>query len=445
MWLKKKIKFLFVICFATFGVSVSAQESFHLQGLIRLALEENYQIMIVRKQQQMAENMNTIGNAGFLPSVGVVADGIWNIQTTESQLYTGQTRSGTNARSDQLSAMVEANWKIFDGFAMFARRDRLGLIAGMSDSDTRFFIEQTVADLSKMYYLLIREKLLLVKFISMKDASAFRLEVEERKQSLGSGNALQHNQALMDFNNDSSMVIFQQMNIIDLEIQINRLLNRTPMAAIVLSESTIELNGIPGVNEQTEMAVRNNRDLERARIEEMLAETNVRVERGEMYPQVNVFANYSLSGQNNEIGMVESSKSHGTQFGIRVRFNLYDGGRQTTKMKNLFLENEVATINKDDVRASVESELQRLFIRYESYGRQYQLIKQSADAAEHSLTIARQQFQSGAIDGFEYRQTQLVVLQTESQLIHLSYVMKAVEIDVFRICGVLLDKMYNSE
>ncbi len=443
MWLKKKIKILFLMFFAMTGFIASAQEVNSLQGLIRLALEENYQIRIVRKKQQMAKNMNTIGNAGFLPSVGVAADGVWNIQTTESQLYTGQIRSGTNAKSDQLSAMAEINWAIFDGFAMFARRDRLGLLAGMSDSDTRFFIEQTVADLSKLYYLLIRERLLLEKYRLFMDASAFRLEVEARKQTLGSGSALHYNQALMDFNHDSIMVISQKLNIQDIEIQMNRLLNITPLTSMISIKKTIVMIGLPGMNELTEMAVKNNSNLERAKFEEMLAETNLRIERGEMYPQVNLFANYSVLGQNNEIGMVEYSKSHGTQFGIRIRFNLYDGGRQTTKMKNLLIENEIAAITTDDVRANVESELLRLFSRYESYNRQYQLIKQSVDAADQSLLIAMQQFQSGAIDGFEYRQTQLVVLQAESQLIQTAYAMKAVEIDVFRICGVLLERILS--
>lgn len=443
MRLKKKFKYFLLIIISAGNLIVTGQDSLELSELIKLALAENYQIQIVRKQQLIAEKSNTIGIAGFLPSVGLVADGNWNMMTTESQLYTGVTRSGTNAKSDQLSAIAEMNWTIFDGFAMFARRDRLGLLAGMSDSDTRFFIEQTVADLSKMYYLLIRERLLLEKYRLLMDASAFRLEVEARKQTLGSGNALHYNQAFMDFNHDSSMVISQKLNILDIEIQMNRLLNITPLTSMISVEKAIDMIGLPGMNELTEMAVKNNSDLERAKFEEMLAETDLRIERGEMYPQVNLFANYSVSGQNSEIGMVESSRSHGTQFGVRVRFNLYDGGRQTTKMKNLFLEYEVATIKRDDIRASVESELLRLFNRYEFYNQQYQLIKQSADAAGQSLMIARQQFQIGAIDGYEYRQTQLVVLQAESQLIQTAYAIKAVEIDVFRICGVLLDRILS--
>ncbi len=442
MLLKKKPEIfaliLFIMSFSAFG---QQEERFSLEDLVDLTLRENYQLQIIRKQQQMAENMDTPGNAGMLPMAGIGSQRSWEIRTSEASLFTGETRSGDNARSTFFNAMVEVDWMVFDGFSMFARRDRLGYLAQMSELETRYFLEQTVSDLAKTYYLLIREKRLLESLQQSKEVSAYRLELEERKRAVGSGSALLYHQAVVDYNSDSAMVVGQEMTIRDQQIQINRLINRNPRLTLQPGNETIDLQGIAQTGELIALAVNNNRDLELAKLEEMLAEANVRIEKGERYPQVSLFGNYAFSHQTSELGIIESSQSRGAQFGIRVRFNLYDGGRQNTKVENVVLEKESAGIYEKDTHAFIESELIRLISRYEAFLQQYRLLQESTDAAEKSLTIAREQLQTGAINGYEFRQTQLAALLVENQLIELKYAMRMIEIDVYRLSGVLMERV----
>ncbi len=441
MLLKKKTEIfaliLFIFSFSAFG----QQDRYSLEELIDLTLQENYQLQIMRKQQQMAENLNTPGNAGMLPMVGIGSERSWEIQTSEANLFTGETRSGDNALSTLFNAMVEVDWMVFDGFSMFARRDRLGYLAQMSDLETRFFIEQTVSDLAKTYYSLVREKRLLETLEQFKEVSAYRLELEERKRAVGSGSALLYHQAVVDYNSDSALVVDQEMNMRDQEIQINRLINRNPRLALQPQSDAIDLQGIAPDGELIEMAEKNNRDLERAKLKEMLTEANYRIEKGERYPQVSLFGNYAFSHQTSELGIIESSQSRGAQFGIRVRFNLYDGGRQNTRIENVVLEKESADIYQKDTRVFIESELVRLISRYEAFLQQYRLLQESVEAADRSLSIAREQLQTGAINGYEFRQTQLAALQVENQLIDLKYAMRIIEIDVYRLSGELMERL----
>lgn len=441
MLLKKKTEIfaliLFIFSFSAFG----QQDRYSLEELIDLTLQENYQLQIMRKQQQMAENLNTPGNAGMLPMVGIGSERSWEIQTSEANLFTGETRSGDNALSTLFNAMVEVDWIVFDGFSMFARRDRLGYLAQMSDLETRFFIEQTVSDLAKTYYSLVREKRLLETLEQFKEVSAYRLELEERKRAVGSGSALLYHQAVVDYNSDSALVVDQEMNMRDQEIQINRLINRNPRLALQPQSDAIDLQGIAPDGELIEMAEKNNRDLERAKLKEMLTEANYRIEKGERYPQVSLFGNYAFSHQTSELGIIESSQSRGAQFGIRVRFNLYDGGRQNTRIENVVLEKESADIYQKDTRVFIESELVRLISRYEAFLQQYRLLQESVEAADRSLSIAREQLQTGAINGYEFRQTQLAALQVENQLIDLKYAMRIIEIDVYRLSGELMERL----
>ncbi|MFU8843393.1 MAG: TolC family protein [Bacteroidales bacterium] len=418
------------------------QDNFSLQELIRMTLLENYQLQIVQKDQQMAENLNTIGNAGFLPEAGIAAERSWEIMTSESHLYTGATRSGTNAQSTRFNALMEIGWTIFDGFAMFAHRDRLDHLAKMGELETRFFLEQTIADLAKTYYSLIREQRLLELHRQSFEVSSFRYELEERKRRVGSGNALLYHQAVLDLNADSARVIDQVMNIRDQQIQINRTINRNPDLPLNPENSNINLQGIPLPEEIIEMAISNNRDLERAKLEEMIADANFRIEKSERYPQVNLFGAYSFSHQTSQLGIIESAQNRGSYFGVRVRLKLFDGGKLNTRIENAMLEQEQAAIHEKDIRAMIESDLLRLTGRYHSFLQQHQLLQHSMEAANRSLIIAREQLQNGAINGYEFRQTQLTVLQMENQMIELMYAMRIIEIDIYRISGILLERVY---
>jgi outer membrane protein len=418
------------------------QENVSLKELIRLTLQENYQLQIVKNQQQMAENLNTPGNAGFLPEIGIAAERSWEIMTSESNLYTGITRSGTNAQSTRFNALVEMDWTIFDGFGMFAHRDRLSHLAKIGELETRFFLEQTIADLAKTYYLLIREQRLLDVYHQSLKVSLFRFELEERKRRVGSGNALLYHQALLDYNADSARVLDQIMNIRDQQIQINRIINRNPDLPLNPENAKIDLQGIPYTEEIIEMAISNNRELERAKLDEMLADANSRIEKGERYPQVNLFGTYSFSHQTSQLGIIESAQNRGSYFGVRVRLKLFDGGKLNTRIENAMLEQEQATIHEKDIRSMIESDLLRLTGRYHSFLQQHQLLQQSMEAADRSLIIAREQLQTGSINGYEFRQTQLTVLHMENQMIELLYTMRVIEIDIYRITGILLDRVY---
>lgn len=443
MLLKKNniLSALLLFCF----LQVAGQEKFSLEQLIKLTLEENYQLKIMSNRQRMAENLNTPGNAGKLPTIGIGADYTRDIQTSEANLYTGVVRSGDNALSTRFNAFVDLNWNVFDGFAMFARHDRLGLLAEMGEMETKYFIEQTVSDLAKTYYLLIRERRRLGLYLQSKELSAYRLKIETQKRNLGSGNPLLYHQAVVDFNSDTALVIYQQMNIRDQEIQLNRIINRNPRSGLLPADENIALQGIAAQEDVIAMSLSVGLDLERAKLEEILAEADHRIEKGGRYPQVNLFGSYAFNRQTSELGLLESSQSRGPQFGIRIRFNLYDGGRQSTRLKNAMIEQESQSINLFDTRAFLEAELIRLINRYNAMLQELQLLQNSVEAAERSLVIAREQLQSGAINGYEFRQTQLNTLFVENQIIDLRYSMRLIEIDIYRISGILMEKLFAEE
>jgi outer membrane protein len=439
--LLKRTNLLFIamlICIAP----ATGQTHVSLQELAARALEQNYRIQILKNRELMAGNENTYGNAGFLPTVSLRGDQLWGVQNTEQRFFNGDVRSGDNARNIRQDAMIELNWTVFDGFRMFAHRDRLGYLEQLSEIDTRYFVEQTLSDISDLYFQMVMEQQLLALLERTLEISDFRLRLESRKRDVGSGNALLYAQALIDFNADSTAVINKQRAIRELQLRINQITRAGTDFDFTPSQSAMELDGFDEFSRLVEKAVQNNSQLEISKLEELIAESNLKMERAARYPQVSVFGNYSYAGQSNEVGFIESSKAFGGQYGVRVRFNLYDGGRQNTRIKNSMLAQENSALSIQDVRSATESQLAILINAYDSYLLQYRLLEESLQAASQSLDIAREQLQAGAISGFEFRQAQIASFRVETQLSNLLFAMKSIETDIFRLTGDLIPNLF---
>ncbi len=439
MSLKRKINISWIILlFSTFqGV---AQDALSLEDLVQKSLLENYNLQIIRNNQEIAENENTFGNAGFFPSVDLSSSQSWSIENSELSFFNGEGRTGENALSTSLNAMVETNWTVFDGFRMFARKDQLDYLAQLGKLDTQYYIEQTIADLADLYFQMITEQELLSNLRQSIEISSYRVNLEKEKRRLGAGNTLMYLQAVNDLNADSVLIIRQTALIDDIRMRINRIINQEPDENFSPSEN-IETENITIDDKERllQKAMENNFELEQSRLRELIAETNVRIEKAMRYPQINLFGNYAFMRQTSETGFVEESQNYGFQYGVSIRFNLFNGNQQNISIQNRQKEKQNQQIRIDDTGAMLKSEISRILSQYKSTALELQLLEKNKQNAEKSLEIAKEQLAQGIINGFEFRQNQLAVFQIQNQIIRLKYTLKIIETDLKRLTGELTD------
>ncbi|MFW6222929.1 MAG: TolC family protein, partial [Bacteroidota bacterium] len=241
--MKNKHKRLFtalflLLLFISSGIS---QELFTLQELAEKTLQENYQIRIARKEASIEKNNNTLGNAGFLPTLSLNAEQGFSREDSRSNFYTGASRVGQGARQTSGQAFIELDWIIFDGLKMFARRDKLSHFEQSEILTVKYYIEQTIADLAKAYFYLKKEHEKLKKYQQTLSVSKYRLKLEKQRETIGSGNSLLYQQALVDLLADSAKVIDQQSTINNIQVQINQVINRDLDAPILPSSEDIIL------------------------------------------------------------------------------------------------------------------------------------------------------------------------------------------------------------
>lgn len=438
--LKKNLINIILIFIGLLPANISvAQEVYNLKMLIDRVLEENYQILIQRNLQLVTENNNTLGNAGFLPVVDAEGNATLSYNNTKQEYASGSTNEGSNAKSSNLNGMLIVNWTVFDGFKMFAKRNQLDLIQQLGVVNTRYFIEQTVADVTLAYYEVILQKELLENYRNTLEISRFRYQLEKKKITVGSGNALLFNQALVDYNNDSLTVLETEMVIKTLEIRITRFANLDPDNPLSLEKVDISPGIIGNKDSLVAKAIAANPEIKQSMLEEMIAGQNVQIEKADYYPIVNLFGQYSGTNQSNEVGFMLQNKSYGPMFGISVRFNLYNGGNDRREVINQEIVQDNTVLNNENTFSLIRAAVIEKHYHYNALMQQFKLAKENAMAAQRSLDIATLQFQNGTISGFDFRQTQLTLIIANNKANQIGFRIKAAEIELNRLTGDLLD------
>lgn len=443
MWKKNKPRKWFIVLFSgLFAAAAPAQETpVTLSELINEALQVNYQIQIRRNSQQIAANNNTAGRAGMLPEVSLSGEQSLRVENSQTDFYNGETRTGNNARSTSLNAMVDVQWTVFDGMKMFANRNRLGYLQAMGVANTQFYIQQSVADVALAYYQLVTARSLLKAYNESLAIARFRLQLEARKRKLGESNDLPYHQARVDYHTDSARVAEQKLVMRHLAIDLNQYLNRPLNQPLVPRTDSLTPGIIPNQQVLIDSAIRANQQLEQARLESLLADANYRIEQGDRYPEVQVFGRYSLGRQTSEAGFLEASQVLGPSVGVRVRFQLFDGGNARTDVRNAQLEQNNAALQQKDVAQQIEASMRKQINQYQSLMQREQMARESLASARESIQIARQQLHQGVISGYEFRQVQQAFIQTRLTHIALRHSLKNTEIAIYRLSNQLLPRL----
>ena len=437
---KKMTRYLFVITLVFLSPFLKAQETYDISSLINRVLEENYQIRIVKNRALISDNNNTPGNAGLLPTLDAQLTRSRSNNNIRNEYFTGVVREDDNARSDNFNTYAILNWTVFDGFRMFARRDQLGMLSDLGQLETRYYIEQTVADIANAWYQLIRENRLLANYFETLGVSRYRLVLEKKKLDVGSGNALLFNQALVDYNTDSLAMMNQERIIKSLVIRINEIANLDPDMNIKPADEII--NGlILQKDTLLKKAIDANIEIKQTLIEEMIAEKDIAIMRSNYYPEVNIYGQYSFNRQTNEIGTIQYGKNFGRQVGVTVRFNLFNGFNDKRMVENSKVTMENTSLQKENIRKQISSTVIDNYYQYISIAQQVVVAEQNIITAQKSLDIGKAQFQEGAISGFDFRQTQLSLIRAQNAASTLKYNLKSIEIELLRLSGDIVEKL----
>ena len=429
---------LFALTLGTF--SAQAQETLRLEDAIQQGLKNQFSIQIAKKREKIAENENTLGNAGFLPTITGTATKNYTVSGLNQEFFGGLrpplVQSGV--RSNSGNAGVAMAWTLYDGKGMFILRDRFGELQQLGAKQTETSIENLIALISTTYYDIIRQELRVNNFKKGLEISNDRLKLAKDRYEVGQGSKVDYYSAQVDYNEDKALLIAQEQSFTNTKIGFNTLLVKDYKADFQIV-NTIDLLPKLKLSELKMSALSQNPTLIGAILSKKISDLDTKNLQSQQKPQIDLLAGYNLNSVANGAGFgVEKGSSDVFNYGLRATINIFDGYNQKRRIQNAKINAEIAALQIEDLKNALLSALEKTYVTYENSMNLIQLETENYTIAKQNIDIAFDRFKVGIATSYELREVQRNAVAAETRLIEAKYAAKAAEIELIRLSGNLL-------
>jgi outer membrane protein len=422
------------------SLSSKAQDMLRLEDAIQQGLQNQYSIQILKKREIQAANDNSLGNAGFLPTITGTATKNYTISGLDQEFFGGLraplVQSGVNSNNG--NAGIAMAWTLYDGKGMFVLRDRFKELQNLGTKQTESSIENLIAQISNLYYDIIRQDLRVNNFRKGLEISNDRLKLAKDRYEVGQGSKVDYYSAQVDYNEDKALLLAQEQSYLNTKISLNTLLVR-PHLTTFQTLAVIDLLPKLNLNELKEMALKQNPTLMAALVSKKISDLDTRNLKSQQTPQVDLLAGYAVSNVYNGAGFgVQKGSSDVFNYGLRATINIFDGYNQKRRIQNAKIASEIAQLQIEDTKNQLIAAIERSFTAYENALNLIALETENYTIAKQNIDIAFDRFKIGIATSYELREVQRNAVAAETRLIEAKYSAKSAEIELIRLSGNLL-------
>ena len=418
-------------------LSAMAQDTLHLKQAVELLLKNNYDIQIAAKEHLITQKANTIGNAGFLPSVDASLGQQSNINDTRQEYFSGDIRQGSGVKSSTLNAGVQLSWTIFDGMNMFISKQKLNELELMGELNARLTIEESVYHLYELYYSIALQQKSIEILKSAIEISAERRDIARQRLQIGAASTLDLLQASVDVNADSSALLQHQLVLSDTRIALNELLALSPETVFTVSENITARQEFQ-FNDLIEKMISQNTELSIVRSRQAIARMNHRQSRTEMYPTLSLSSGYNLQRSQAELGLIKNGQNQGLYYGFTAGISLFDGFRVQQRIRIEAVRAEIAGLEREKAEMRLRNELYRMFTAWNTRRTIIAKEQENVETARKTHEVALEKMRLGSLSSFELREAQRRLLEAEFRLLTAEYEAGIAEMQLQKMCGMIL-------
>jgi outer membrane protein TolC len=398
---------LLIICISgiTQTVPLSLSES------IRKALEENYGITISRAELDIASTNNYWGVAGRYPTLGFDAS------------VNNSFELNDNTFNNRISGGIGINWILFDGFRVNITKGKLENTEDLTSGRLAIIIENTIEDIILGYYEVLLEEERLKVLKTVMDLSKDRYDYELKRKSLGSSVTYEVLQAENLYLSDKAAYLDQEMRVRNARRNFNFLLAAEPEASWDFSEifegDTTHFN-LPDLQEKM---ISNNQTLKNQYTNLLLKRDEIRLRESAYYPTVSTSIGMDnfYSNRWSSSNLVFNASSYSPYGNLRLSYDIYSGGTRKRALQIAKIGEEIAQVEIERMEHALTNELFNLFDYHEVRIALLHVASQSYKAAELNLHLSEEKYRTGVINSFNYRDVQLLYLESSYRKLQAIY------------------------
>lgn len=418
-----------------FPFLLNAQDStLTIQDAIRLAIEHNFDVRISKNQTDISGINNSWAMAGALPVVSASANKTFGNNNLKQKLGNGTVTEKKNSTSQSLSMGIAVNWRIFDGFKMFASKKRLEELERIGEFSFRKTLNETIYNVIAQYYRI-------VTLNEQKDATREQISLYEERLSLarvkfdiGTGAKYEILEAEVDLNAQLSDLLQIINSIAVAKSSLSSLLGQVSDTTFRIAD-TIIVTPLPPIDETRQKIDTQNPDM-------LMANSGLNAlyqSRKEIYadllPSVNLNGFYNFNRNSSSAGFNLFNQTYGPSGSIGLSVPLFNGGitRKQLKIADINIRNQQLQI--DQVRNEINTDLNNAYMNFQSALKTIELEKNNLKLATENIRIATERYKKLNITTLELRQIQISYNATQFRLFNALYQAKTAEAMIALLTG----------
>ena len=438
--MKKVLSTIYLFLLLSFTFSLVAQE-INLEECLKVGLEQNFDIRIKRNEQTISDRNVTWGNAGLMPTIDATTG--YNLKSDNANQTPADGSAENSIRNNNtqtLNASVNLNWTIFDGFNAQTNYKKLQELRSMGELSTQLTVESFIANLSAEYFNLVKETMRLKNLKSAVKLSGEQLRIVEARYQIGDLSRLDLQQARVDFNSDSSRLIYQYEVLNTSRIKLNELMGRENVETpLVAADTSIVLKPIAAKNELWNSVLSSNILLQLTQKDITLSQLNLKNIESRYYPYVRLNTGYGFSHFNYDMGSFDKQRSWGPNVGVTVGINIFDGFNKRREQKNARTRIQNTKLEREQMQLAIKSDFANMWQSYLNNLELFKLEKENVEVARENYNIAIERYKLGDLAGIRLREAQNSLLDAEERLVTAQYNIKMNEIALKQISGRVTD------
>lgn len=403
------IHLIFLVCIPMYGNTQSRPIT--VSNAIEIALENNYGIIISHLDLDIARLNNNWGTAGRFPTIG--------FDVSASSTYD----LSDNSQSNRVTAGIGANWILFDGFRVNVTKSILENTQELSSGRLGVIVENTIEAVILGYYGVLLEDENLKVLKNLMNLSKDRYDYELHRKSLGSAVTYEVLQAENVYLSDKAAFLDQEMRLRNAKRNFNFLLAADPQSSFTFSESFEADTSHYDLSELQAKMLSNNQTLQNQYINQQLKEEEIKLKEAAYYPTVSAGAGMDngFSRSKSTASPAIKSNSYAPYGNVRISYDIFNGGIRKRALEIARINQQIEEISTDEMEHDLINELYSLYDFHEVRISLLNVAEKSLQAAELNLELSEDKYRSGAINSFNYRDVQLMYLESSLRRLQAIY------------------------
>ena len=418
---------------------VFSQEKLTKIEAVKSALDNNYGIKIADNNLKIAKNNKGLLNTNYLPTLTGNAGATFNSDNTDAVFSNGTNTSLNSAKSSRYNSSVSLNYTLFDGLSRHYNYKQLVEKYNLTELQARETIELTILQLFTVYYNVaqLTENVSLLK--QNLKISKDRLKRVQYQFEFGQNTKLSVLNAEVDVNNDSINYLNTNQLLLnakrDLYVVMGK--NESPEFSVETQVSFLNMENKDDLFAQLKSKnvnlLQNNRAIK-------ISDFQLKANQSGYLPTIGLTSTYGWTkSNNNSASFLQKSTNLGLSNGFNLKWDLFNGGKTNTLVKNAKINYETQQYLKQQAELKIFNEFYKAWDDYHTKLFVFQTQEKNVQTNSLNFKRTEEQYQLGQVNSIEFRQAQLNLLNAQSNLNKTKYDAKNAELILLQLTGNLLN------